>query len=101
LDAESGKLIWRKGTGNWVPSLSGWGKTIYFGSANTEVHALGDEDGEPVWRFNIPDGTFNYGLGAPTRIAGELYFLTQQGDIMALNAEEDTMLWTLPSGAWD
>ena len=59
---------------------------------------MGTEDGEPVWRFNIPEETFNFVLGAPTRIADELYFLTQQGDIMALNAEEGTMLWTLPTG---
>lgn len=98
LDAETGKLIWRKDTGNWVPSLSGWENTIYFGSANTVVHALSTDDGDPVWRFNIPEGTFNYVLGAPVRIADELYFLTQQGDIMALNAETGTLLWSLPTG---
>ena len=48
LDAETGKLIWRKDTGNWVPSLSGLENTIYFGSANTVVHALGIDNGEPL-----------------------------------------------------
>ncbi|MGD8751713.1 MAG: PQQ-binding-like beta-propeller repeat protein, partial [Anaerolineales bacterium] len=34
LDIRSGELLWRKDTGNWVPSLSGAGDAIYFGSAN-------------------------------------------------------------------
>ena len=98
LDAKSGKFLWRKDTGNWVPSLSGWEKTIYFSSANTLMQALCTDDGEPVWQFNIPEGTSNVVLGAPVRIADDLYFLTQQGDIMALNALDGRLLWSLPTG---
>lgn len=56
LDAESGKFPWRKDTGNWVNSLSGWEKTIYFSSANTLMQALCTDDGKPVWQFKIPEG---------------------------------------------
>jgi len=98
LDARDGLLLWRRDTGNWVPALTGMGNVIYFGSANTEVHAIKIDDGETLWKFNIPEGTFNYVLAEPIRIKDEIYFLTQQGDIIALNAQNGTLLWTFPTG---
>jgi len=93
IDARSGELLWRKDTGNWVPTLSGAADIIYFGSANTVVHALNVTDGTVAWKFDIPEGTFNYLLGAPVRASDTLYFLTQQGDIMALNALNGVLRW--------
>ena len=93
VDVAAGTLRWRRDTGNWVPTLTGVGDLIYFGSANTVVHALNVADGAVVWQFNIPEGTFNYVLGAPVRMDDTLYFLTQQGDLMALNAEDGRLLW--------
>ena len=69
MDAATGKMRWRLDTGNWVPTLSGAGNVIYYGSANTVVHAINADTGEVVWQFNIPEGTFNYVLGAPVRVA--------------------------------
>lgn len=98
LDANQGTLIWRRDTGNWVPALSGVDEVVYFGSANTVVHAWRVADGESVWEFDIPTGTFNYLLGEPVRIANDLYFLTQQGEIIALDAVEGNLLWSLETG---
>ncbi len=97
IDAESGKLRWRRTTGNWVPSLTGADDRIFFGSANTVVHALRLDDGEVLWQHNIEQGTFNYVLGAPILIEDELYFLTQHGDLMGLSAITGELLWTVPT----
>jgi outer membrane protein assembly factor BamB len=93
IDAVTGNLRWRRDTGNWVPSLTGEGNTVYFGSANTVVHAIDVSSGEVNWEYNIEHGTFNYVLGAPILIDNELYFLTQHGDIVALDIAEGSLLW--------
>lgn len=98
IDAETGQLLWRKDTGNWVPTLAGVDNTIYFGSANTVVHALDMDDGHVIWQHNIEEGTFNYILGMPIRINDELIFLSQHGDIIALNAHNGTLRWHFPTG---
>jgi serine/threonine-protein kinase len=98
VDADDGQLRWRRDTGNWVPSLMGEADNIYFGSANTIVHALKLGTGDVLWQHNIEEGTFNYVLGAPILVEGELYFLSQHGDIMALDAQSGDLLWKLPTG---
>lgn len=98
IDATTGSLRWRRDTGNWVPSLTGSGETIYFGSANTIVHALELQSGTVLWQHNIEHGTFNYVLGAPIAIENELYFLTQHGDIVALDLRNGDLLWDFPTG---
>lgn len=96
--AADGQPLWRRDTGNWVPTLSGAGEIIYFGSANTVVHAQNVADGLPVWQFNIPEGTFNYVLGAPIPVGETLYFLTQQGDMFAVGLGDGRQLWHYPTG---
>ena len=98
LDATTGELLWRRDTGNWVPSLAGVDDVIYFGSANTIVHALNVNDGAVTWQHNIKEGTFNYMLGAPISVEDDLYFLTQHGDIVALNRQDGTLLWDFATG---
>ncbi|MCP4363259.1 MAG: PQQ-binding-like beta-propeller repeat protein [Chloroflexi bacterium] len=98
IDAATGQQVWKKDTANWIPSLTGINDTVYFGSANTQVHALNIGSGDVEWQHNIPKGTFNYLLGAPTYVEGKLYFLTQHGDIMALDAQSGELLWQYPTG---
>jgi len=98
VDVQTGEMNWRRDTGNWVPSLMGTEDTLYFGSANTIVYALDANSGEVRWQQNIPEGTFNYLMGAPVRVQNDLYFLTQHGDIMALNALNGEILWHIPTG---
>ncbi|RMF01615.1 MAG: hypothetical protein D6768_10200, partial [Chloroflexi bacterium] len=98
LDAANGSLRWRKDTGNWVPSLSGSGDTVYFSSANTVIHALNTTTGKVSWKHNIGGDTFNYGLGAPVRQGDTLYVLSQRGGILALNAADGSQVWKFSSG---
>ncbi len=98
MDAATGKEIWRNDAGNWVPTMSGAGDVIYFGSANTRVNAVNVNDGRLVWEFDIPQGTFNYVLGAPVRAGGDVVFLTQLGDIFAVDAVTGAMRWSMSTG---
>lgn len=98
LDAVSGEPRWRRDTGNWVPSLSGAGETVYFSSANTVVHALDTASGEARWTYNIGGDSFNYGLGAPVWRGDSLFVLSQKGDIIRLNAADGAEQWRLETG---
>lgn len=98
IDAEGGTLRWRRDTGNWTPTFLGAGSAIFSSSANTNVARLEAESGAVVWRFNIPGGSFNYLLGAPALQEEDLIFLTQQGDIHALDAATGEPRWHLATG---
>lgn len=98
VDAATGESLWRRDTGNWVPTLIGNEGVIYFGSANTVVHALDVDTGSPTWEFNIPEGTFNYVLGAPVIAAGEIVFLTQHGEVLSLDVNTGEMKWQYSTG---
>lgn len=98
LDARTGRQVWRGDTGNWVPAMAGEGRVLYFGSANTQVHAWDISTGSVRWNYNIGGGAFNYVLGAPALQAGMLYFLTQQGDMLALDAASGEERWQIHTG---
>lgn len=98
VDSSTGELLWRLDTGNWVPTLAGVGNTIYYGSANTVVHAVNADTGDVLWQFNIPEGTFNYLLGAPVQAGNELVFLTQLGEVMALDLSTGELRWRISTG---
>ncbi|MFQ5576282.1 MAG: PQQ-binding-like beta-propeller repeat protein [Anaerolineae bacterium] len=65
---------------------------------DTVVHALAMDTGQTVWQYNIGGGSFNYALGAPVRVGDTLYLLSQQGDIIALNALNGAIRWQHPTG---
>ena len=98
LDTTTGKLVWRRDTGNWVPSVIGQGDVLYYGSANTKVHAWNTKDGNSRWEFNIPGGNFNYLLIKPVIADAKMYFLSQRGTVFALDLEDGTELWSQPTG---
>ena len=86
LDIDTGKLLWRKDSGNWVSAISGFDNTIYYGSANTNVHAWDVSNGNSIWKYNIENGSFNYVLDAPIRINDNIFFLSQRGELFVLSA---------------
>jgi outer membrane protein assembly factor BamB len=93
LESENGKPLWRRDTGNWTPSLIGNQGIIYYGSATTFVYAVASNDGHQLWKFNIGGGSFDYQLGEPVISDERLYFLTQKGDIYALELQTGEMIW--------
>jgi outer membrane protein assembly factor BamB len=67
---------------------------LYYGSANTIVHAQRMADGERIWEYNIPWGSFNYILGEPFVTGDQLVFLTQRGHVLALKLKTGELLWS-------
>ena len=98
VDAQTGELVWRGDTGNWVPSLTGSGERIFFGAANTLLYAWDVTSGAPLWVYNIAGEAFNYALGAPVFQNGKIYLLSQRGDMIALDAADGRELWRVSTG---
>jgi len=98
VDAQTGELVWRGDTGNWVPSLTGSGERVFFGAANTLVHAWDMATGASLWVYNIEGEPFNYVLGAPVFQDEKVYLLSQRGDMIALDAADGRELWRVSTG---
>lgn len=92
LDIHSGKFLWKRDSGNWVPAIGGYKDIIYYGSANTKVHAWNVTNGETLWEFNINNGSFNYMLDAPIKIDNRLFFLSQRGGLIVLDARTGAII---------
>lgn len=94
VDTANGKKVWKRDTGNWVPSMAGIGNVVYYGAANTKVHAWDTTTGKTRWKYNIPNGSFNYLMGKPVFIGDTMYFKTQKGGLYALDRNDGEVLWS-------
>jgi len=54
-------------------------------------------DGSDIWRFDLP-GTFNYPMGKAVESGGAVHFITQQGDLYALDAVTGSLRWMVATG---
>ena len=81
LDGHTGEQVWQRDTENWVSAFIGQQQQVYFGSANTFVHAWDVRKGDIKWRYNVPGQSFEYLLVKPVLHQGVLYFMTQQGNV--------------------
>ena len=97
LDRQTGEQLWQRDTENWVPALVGDGNTVYFGSANTFVHAWDVNKEQVIWRYNVPGQSFEYLLVKPVLEDGKLLFMTQQGNVFAISANKGEYLWSAPT----
>ncbi|GAB4527920.1 MAG: hypothetical protein Fur0018_13750 [Anaerolineales bacterium] len=98
LDTAYGQELWRRDTGNWVPSLTGSGDTVWFGSANTQVHAWDIRSGEVLWTHDLGNGSFNYTMHVPVPVGDRVYVLTQRGDIVSLRRGTGALRWRFATG---
>lgn len=94
LDTQNGQMLWRRDTGNWVPSLAGQGEIVYYGSATTKVYAWQMKDGTDHWMYDIPAGGFDYLMGAPVFEDGRMYFMSQKGTLYALDQNTGAQAWS-------
>ncbi|MGA1598484.1 MAG: PQQ-binding-like beta-propeller repeat protein [bacterium] len=98
LNATDGTPLWRRDTGNWVPSLTGREGVVFLGAAHTRIYAFEMSDGTRLWEHDIPWGAFNYLMGAPTLSGDRLYGLTQRGHLFALSITTGESLWSKSTG---
>lgn len=105
LNAGNGEEVWRDTTGNWVqsfavfddPAALSTAPELVYGSANAFLHAVDPLTGQERWRYNI-DGTFNYPMGSAVLADDAIYFISQQGDLHALDAATGALNWKFATG---
>jgi len=85
LDKNTGELLWKRDSNNWLPGFSVDEKDIYLSSATTIVHSWPIHGKGENWRFNIPGKKFDYLLTRPMLDGERMYFITQRGYVYALN----------------
>lgn len=98
LDTASGQARWQRDTGNWTQAFLGVQDRLFFGAANTRVHCWDLRTGETVWTYDIGGGSFNYMLSAPVALPQQVLFLTQRGDLVALDRNTGRERWVYATG---
>ncbi len=106
LDAASGALRWKFGTGNVVhasPALASG--TLYVGSWDSYFYALDAGTGRQRWRFKTgEDAAINNQVGIQSSAAvagGVVYFGCRDSHLYALDAASGAQLWAYPTkGSW-
>jgi outer membrane protein assembly factor BamB len=93
LDTRTGRPLWRRDSENWTPAIVGESDHLYLGTANTFVHDWDLKTGRAHWRFNIPGPAFDYLLVRPTLDGASLWFLTQTGQVFALDKKTGQSRW--------
>ncbi|MGN4989296.1 outer membrane protein assembly factor BamB [Aeromonas sp. 97A] len=70
--------------------VSRYGK-LFLGSENGGVYALNEENGEVLWQTNVPGEV----VASPAVEDGRVVVLTTSGRLIALDADEGKMQWSL------
>ncbi|MEM1050796.1 MAG: PQQ-binding-like beta-propeller repeat protein [Pseudomonadota bacterium] len=98
FDKQTGSEVWRSEDDNMSsdmrPSAFGGGVSfdngiVYATNGAGDVKALDAETGEEIWKVH-PAGPLR---GSPTIAFGQLYVMTQDNQIIALNAADGALLW--------
>jgi len=98
LDKNTGELLWKRDSNNWLPGFSVDDKNIYLSSATTIVHSWPINGEGENWRFNIPGKKFDYLLTKPTLVNERIYFMSQRGYVYALNKATGKQIFRYESG---
>jgi outer membrane protein assembly factor BamB len=89
LDAASGALRWKAGTGNqnWsTPAVANG--MVYFGSADGNVYAVDQRSGQQVWSYKTGGPIWH---SSPTLANGLLYIASQDQSVYGLNPTTGTL----------
>lgn len=105
LDAAAGVEVYRRTTGNWVQSFTPLPLTLApsglpalaYGAANAFLNLADPRDGRLIWQYNV-EGTFNYPIGNAVSDGRTIYFISQRGDLHALDARTGALRWRRATG---
>jgi outer membrane protein assembly factor BamB len=94
LDSNTGKILWRYKTDNWVwsgPALDN--ELLYFGDLNGNLYAISALDGSEQWKIK-PDDKI---VGTPLVIDDMIVFTTEADTVYAVDREGNP-LWSQAIG---
>lgn len=98
FDKKTGAKLWTRGdddlTKDQMPSAFGGGVSyeagkVYATNGVGEVKALNAETGEVIWKVK-PSGPLR---GSPTIAFGQLFVMTQDNQLIALNINDGSLVW--------
>jgi len=95
LNAETGKEVWRfeESTGALAGAPVHDNGLIYAGSFDNRLYAVDAKTGEQRWAFNAN----NWVWEGPAVVSGTLYFGDVGGNVYALEAGTQKLLWSKPA----
>jgi len=88
VDADSGNIAWRSQTGGAVETkpLAAEGKI--FVAAHDGIHSIDKNSGEKIWFRKV-----RWAESSPAYATGTVYAGTDDGRMLAMRAEDGTMIW--------
>ncbi|MGZ4257139.1 MAG: outer membrane protein assembly factor BamB family protein [Gaiellaceae bacterium] len=89
LNADTGKVRWRVGTGPSESSPLVVGRTVYVGDWRGKVYALNTRNGHTRWTFQT-GGAVKDGMAYA---GGRLYFGSYDSHVYSLNARTGKLIW--------
>jgi outer membrane protein assembly factor BamB len=92
LEVDSGDVLWRFSTNDWVwsgPALDNG--VLYFGDLSGTFYAVNSETGESLWQVQ-PGGSI---VGTPLVREDGIYFTTTNGSLVSVNPE-GAIQWNQP-----
>jgi outer membrane protein assembly factor BamB len=92
LDANTGKVVWKKQHGSLNASSPAFSKGVLYAVNLSPQQALAirARDGKPIWKRELPARAES----SPMVIRGKMYFGTESGDFFALRARNGKVIWT-------
>ena len=92
--AQRPAALWSFTTGGMVAGIALAGGTVFAGSTDGAVYALGASDGTKLWGFRT-GGPVASGIAAAD---GAVYLGSNDNKVYALRASDGTRLWSFPTG---
>ena len=94
LRADTGAVLWQYTVGSFLGGPTVLNGTVYFSSADGNVHALNARTGAVQWISTIAGGI----PGAPLTVANGLVFANSNTTLTVLDAATGSQLWSYNAG---
>ncbi|MDH3251755.1 MAG: PQQ-binding-like beta-propeller repeat protein, partial [Ignavibacteria bacterium] len=93
-DLREGRILWKKQYGDIEVSPVLVKNRLYFGTMEGIFYCAAREDGELLWRFEIPENTKRKGIRSTAAAAqGVLVFGADDGMLYALDGQSGELRW--------
>jgi len=101
LDAATGNLIWKFGTGGGIASSpTQYNGVIYFLSSDTYAYAVNAKTGSLFWKYQLPFGNPNTVYGSNPTVQAGIMYCNAPFYLVALDAAAGSLRWQTYIDPW-